>query len=529
MADKEGTGGQTQDRRRYPRIVLSGDTAVLVPRAPSATPISGKLLNASLTGLSFEPATRPDLLPGDSAAVVWTPSPALGYTRKPRPYKLTGQVVRVTTEGAFGIRLHKLVPEQIQRIDTRPQRLAAVFMAGVLALLIVLLKIHNVVYYWWAPIVNTYSVLVCAYIFTRVAVSMFYREPPDRGFTPGVSVVVCAKNEEQHIRETVEHIFSSRYPAGQMEVLVIDDGSTDRTWEVLTGLSGLYPRLRLFRHETNRGKRYAMALGAQAATQEILVYIDSDSLVDPEGIYRLVQPLYDKAVGAVAGEISVRVEKDNFFSKMEIVRYQISQRVIKASESLFNAVTCCSGPLAAYRRASVLRVLPSWLNQTFAGQRTTFGDDRSLTNFILRTHRVVFHHGAICRTYVPRQWKTFFRQQLRWKKSWAREAMIACTFMWRKHPMAAVPFYLGILVTLCSPLVALRALFYLPVFLSVSSLPYIFGLALINFLLASVFFYYTRSRYWPYLLAFVTLYILVLSWQTYYAIVTIPRSHWGTR
>jgi len=529
VADEQGATAQTQDRRRYPRLIVSGDIAVLVPGVHPATPISGKLLNVSLTGVSFEPATQHALQLGDSATFVWTPNPAVGYTRKPRAYKLTGQVVRITPDGLLGIRFHKLIPEQIQRVDTRPQRMAAVVMAGVLALLITLLKIHNVVYYWWAPMVNTYSILVCTYIFARVAISMFYREPADWGFTPGVSVIVCAKNEEHHIRETVEHIFSSRYPAEQMEVLVIDDGSTDRTWEVLTGLSGRYPRLRLFRHEINKGKRYAMALGAQEARQEILVYIDSDSLVDAEGIYRMVQPFHDKAVGAVAGEISVMVEKDNFFSKMEIVRYQISQRVIKASESLFNAVTCCSGPLAAYRRVSVLRVLPAWLNQTFAGERTTFGDDRSLTNFILRTHRVVFHHGAICRTYVPRHWKTFFRQQLRWKKSWAREAMIACTFMWRKHPMAAVPFYLGILVTLCSPLVALRALFYLPVFLSVSSFPYIFGLALINFLLASVFFYYTRSRYWPYLLAFVTLYILALSWQTYYAIVTIPRSHWGTR
>jgi hyaluronan synthase len=394
----------------------------------------------------------------------------------------------------------------------------------------VVLKVHNIIFYWWAPLINTYSLLVCTYIFWRVAMSMFYREPQDAGYMPSVSMIISAKNEEHHIRETLEHVFASRYPRELLEVLVVDDGSTDRTWEILEELSFLHPRrLRTFRHETNKGKRFAMALGAQKAQNEILVYIDSDSLIDPEALYRVVQPFHDRSIGAVGGEIGVVVEKDNFFSKMEVVRYQISQRVIKASESLFNSVTCCSGPLAAYRRVSVLRVLPAWLNQTFRGRRTTFGDDRSLTNFILRTHRVVFHHGAICRTYVPNRLKTYLRQQLRWKKSWSRETIIASGFMWRKHPMAAVPFYLGILVTLLSPLIALRALFYLPVFLSVSCLPYLTGLALINFLLASVFFYYTRSRYWPYLLAFVAFYIGILSWQTYYAITTIPRNHWGTR
>lgn len=107
--------------------------------------------------------------------------------------------------------------------------------------------------------------------------------------------------------------------------------------------------------------------------------------------------------------------------------------------------------------------------------------------------------------------------------------MIASTFIWRKHPVAAIPFFAGIVITLFSPLVALRALFYLPTFLSVSPWPYITGVALINVLLACVFFYYTRSRYWPYILAFVVLYIGALCWQTYYAILTIPRNHWGTR
>jgi hyaluronan synthase len=321
----------------------------------------------------------------------------------------------------------------------------------------------------------------------------------------------------------------SRYPADRLEVIVVDDGSTDRTPEMMAELALQYPTLRHFRLPESLGKRQAMGLGIEKSTHEILVCVDSDSMVDPEGIYRLVQPLWDPAVGAVAGHIDVIVEKDNFISKMEVVRYQISQRVNKASESVFNMVTCCSGPFSAYRRVSVMRVIHPWLNQSFWGSRATFGDDRSLTNFILRTHRVVYHSGAHCATYVPRSWSQFFRQQLRWKKSWSREAMIASRFVYHKHPIAALLFYASLFITILSPLVALRALVYLPVFLAISPLPYLLGLVLINVFLGAIFYYYTRSRYWPYLFAFVGLYIAALSWQTYYALVTIPRAHWGTR
>ncbi len=522
-----------RERRRYARVAAHNEARLVIPEGSRHRTVAGAIRDVSPTGICFEIGTQHALQLGDTATVVWDIPPSLGYTLHPKSYKLTGSVVRVTTTDGvgytLGIKFTRLVPEQVQRIETRPQRLSAVAMAVVVAAGICVLKAHNVTYYWWAPIANAYSLLVCSYVYLRVAMSMFYKEPADVGYMPTVSLIISAKNEEHHIRETVTHAFASRYPRDLFEVIVVDDGSTDKTSQILSDLAVEFPRLRVFRHPQNKGKRYAMALGAQEAKNDILVYVDSDSLIDEEGLYRIVQPFHDKAIGAVAGEISVMVEADNFFSKMEVVRYQISQRVIKASESLFNAVTCCSGPFAAYRRVSVLRVLPEWLNQMFAGERTTFGDDRSLTNFILRTHRVVFHHAALCYTYVPKTWGTYFSQQLRWKKSWARESMIAATFMWRKHPLAAVPFYIGILVTLFSPLIALRALFYLPLFLSVSPLPYITGLVLINVLLACVFFYYTRSRYWPYILAFVVLYIGALCWQTYYAIVTIPRGHWGTR
>jgi hyaluronan synthase len=174
-------------------------------------------------------------------------------------------------------------------------------------------------------------------------------------------------------------------------------------------------------------------------------------------------------------------------------------------------------------------VLDDWLHQSFLGTPCTFGDDRSLTNFILRNNKVVFHHEAVAWTKAPESWLKFFKQQLRWKKSWTRETYVAAGIMYRKHPIAALSYYMGIIMTLLSPLIVLRALVYMPIVASASAVPYLLGLLLIYLFFCLVFRYHTESRYWIYGLAFAVLYIGVLCWQNYYAIATVRRTHWGTR
>lgn len=395
--------------------------------------------------------------------------------------------------------------------------------------LLVYFKVLNYLWFWYEPVFHAYSLAVALYIITRAVFSAFYRIPEDRGHRPSVSVVIAVKNEQDSIAETVRCCFRSDYPAELMEVLVIDDGSTDETWARLRELEAEYARLRLFRFPRNLGKRHAMALGAQEATGEVLVYVDSDSFVERRGIYNLVQPFADRQVGAVAGHIQVTVNPSWILSKMERVRYFVSHRIIKASESLFESVTCCSGAFSAYRRSEVLKVLDAWLHQKFLGTQCTFGDDRSLTNFILRHNKVVFHHGAVAWTGAPETWSKFFRQQLRWKKSWTRETYVAAQIMYRKHPVAAFGFYASVLMTLISPLIVLRALILMPLLASASAVPYVVGLILVYLFFCLVFRYHTESRYWAYGLAFAALYVFVLCWQNYYAIATVRRTHWGTR
>ena len=427
------------------------------------------------------------------------------------------------------IRFSELLREGKEKNRAVASRAFAVGGAILLASLIWYLKTTSFLFFWYDPLRMLYSILASGFLFSRLLISTYYRAPEDKGYLPSLSVVIAAMNEQDSIARTVEHCFASRYPADLMEVIVVDDGSTDKTWEALQAIQPKYPKMKLIKFPKNQGKRHGMAAGAKAATGEILVYVDSDSFVEPEGIYRIVQPFFYKSIGAVSGHTLVDLEKDNPISKMESVRYYISHRILKASESVFGAVTCCPGAFSAYRRETVMRVLNDWLNQRFLGVQATFGDDRSLTNYILRTHQVIYHDEARARTKVPDRWMKYFKQQLRWKKSWARETLVASRLMYKEHPIAAISYYTGVVLTLLSPFLMIHSLIYMPLVFATNPLQYLGGLVLAYLFLGLVCLFLTGTPYWLYGLSFAFLYISVLSWQNYYAMLTVNKTAWGTR
>jgi hyaluronan synthase len=329
------------------------------------------------------------------------------------------------------------------------------------------------------------------------------------------------------------------YPVDSLEVIVIDDCSTDKSLEVVKATIAelcekearykVAERLSYFKQPQNAGKREAMAVGAKLAKHDLLVFVDSDSFLNPYAIINLVQPFKDKDMGGVSGRTDVANTYTNGLTKMQAVRYYISFRVMKAAEAYFDAVTCLSGPLACYRKDLVMENMDAWLNQTFLGQRATFGDDRSMTNFILRNHRTNYQDTAICSTIVPNSYEVFLKQQMRWKRSWLRESINAGKFMWKKEPFMSICFYIGVLVPIIAPVIVLYNLVYVPFVYRVFPTTFILGMLLMALMMSLAQKILRKSSTWLYGLWFCLYYEAVLLWQMPIAWVTFWKANWGTR
>ena len=272
-----------------------------------------------------------------------------------------------------------------------------------------------------------------------------------------------------------------------------------------------------------------MALGIRNARTELVAFVDSDSFLDPDAIRNLVQPMADPKMAGVSGRTDVVNAYTNWLTKMQTVRYYISFRIFKAAEAYFSAVMCLSGPLSCYRLSVVREVADEWLNQTFMGRKATFGDDRSLTNFVVRKHRTYYQDTAICSTLVPNNHKVFLKQQMRWKRSWLRESLKAGTFMWRKEPIMALSFYFGLLIPLIAPMIVLYNLIYVPVVLHIYPITFLLGILLMSFLMSFAQLLLKKSSLWVYGIWFCLYYEAVLLWQMPYAWLTFWVSDWGTR
>lgn len=442
-----------------------------------------------------------------------------------------GEIRRRDEENRLvGVRFERPLSRALSR-TWHMLRSAAVLITLVAVLVIAAIKLENIYYFWFDVPVFLYSIAVGGYLLSRFLFAALYRPPPPRGGDlPSASVIFPVFNEENYIERTLTQALEVNYPRDRLQIIAVNDGSRDGSFERMQRVQQRYPELVLVNLEKSMGKRGALAAGAQLATGEILVLSDSDSFFEPQALRRVMDGFADPEVVAVTGHCDVENAWTNLLTRMQAVRYYTAFRVMKAAESIFGAVTCLSGPFAAYRREAFMEAVDDWLHQRWFGRPALFGDDRSLTNHMLRKGgRVIYHSRARCTTIVPEDYRTFFAQQLRWKRSWIRESMRAAMFMWKWPPLPAISFYLGVALPLLAPIVVLRALLIAPFLEHGSPLSFILGIVLMSSLVSAVYLFARRSRLWFYGIPFCLFYMFVLVWQMPWALATTTRGRWGTR
>jgi cellulose synthase/poly-beta-1,6-N-acetylglucosamine synthase-like glycosyltransferase/peptidoglycan/xylan/chitin deacetylase (PgdA/CDA1 family)/spore germination protein YaaH len=222
-------------------------------------------------------------------------------------------------------------------------------------------------------------------------------------YQPQVTVLIPAYNEESVIVDTVTAALASDYP--KIEVLVVDDGSKDRTSELVRNEFGRDRRVRLL-EQVNRGKPVALNHGLSQATGEIIVSIDADTIVDPQAIPRLVRHFADPRVGAVAGNVKV-MNRNRWITRWQALEYITSQNLEKRAFDLLNCIPVVPGAVGAWR-ADVLRN-----HGGFSGE--TVAEDTDLTLTIRREGwKILYDEDAIGHTEVPETIDALIRQRFRW-------------------------------------------------------------------------------------------------------------------
>ena len=379
-------------------------------------------------------------------------------------------------------------------------------------------------------IAAVYTTTVGLFVVSRFVLAAFYRSPADMGIEPTVAIIIPAFNEGVSVLRTINACIDQDYPDEKLQIVCVNDGSTDDTWSYIQhAVNRFGDRVMAIDLGSNQGKRAAMAEGVRRTDSEILVFIDSDSEPVPGGLRRIVQPFARADVGAVAGLTHARNADVNALTRMQATRYFISFQLLKAAESVLGAVSCCSGCFSAYRRSAVEPLLNSWEHQRFLGAACTYGDDRALTNMVIKDgSRSEYHAGAVALTDVPVAYQGFFRQQLRWKKSWLRESPILLAHIWWSRPLAFPVVLLSTLAGLLSPFVLLASLILVPIMFGVVPIVYLVGLLLVAF--AYGLFHRALSDDGGWIWAVIgTIFYISFSAQMFWALARIRDGRWGTR
>jgi cellulose synthase/poly-beta-1,6-N-acetylglucosamine synthase-like glycosyltransferase len=251
-----------------------------------------------------------------------------------------------------------------------------------------------------------FAVLICinfAKLAVWLALSRRSKIKPESGPKPKVTVVIPAYNEERVIVRTVEAVLASDYR--NFEVIVVDDGSADRTAALVTGAFAGDKRVRLIA-KPNGGKYSALNAGISAAHGSLLLLLDADTVVAKDALSRLVPHFSDARVAAVSGNTRVG-NVVNIITRCQRIEYIRDFNLIKNGMSRAGCMAVVPGALGAWRKSAV---------EAVGGfSSATLGEDRDITMALIRAgYKLDFEPSAFSETEAPQTLRDFMKQRFRW-------------------------------------------------------------------------------------------------------------------
>ena len=348
---------------------------------------------------------------------------------------------------------------------------------------------------------------------------------------PSVDIVVTSYNEDPDaLGECLDSLVAQDYP-GEVNVYVVDDASANRPELDPVYLDFcLLPNWHFLLAARNRGKREAQNTAYQRCEGEIMVTIDSDTIVDPDGVSEIVRAFEDERVGAVTGDVGVTNSRVNILTRLIGMRYWVAFNQERAAQSYFRTVLCCSGPLAAYRRAVLDKIWHRYTHQSYREVACTYGDDRHLTNLVLDVgYDTIFVPSAHAITNAPEDLRSYLKQQLRWNKSFYRELLWTFPFLLQRSSYivfeVVIQTALPLLLTLAVTTAVLAAVFAEPERL----VHYLEMIVIMAALRCSYAIYRTKKLSFLLFILYGFVHVVLLVPTRIRALLTLSDNSWGTR
>jgi cellulose synthase/poly-beta-1,6-N-acetylglucosamine synthase-like glycosyltransferase/peptidoglycan/xylan/chitin deacetylase (PgdA/CDA1 family) len=309
------------------------------------------------------------------------------------------------------------------------------------------------------------------------------RRPAAPAYLPPVAVVVPAYNEAVGVERAVRSLAASDYP--DFEVVVVDDGSTDGTAEIVEGLA--LERVRVLR-KPNGGKPSALNSGVGATSAPVVVMVDGDTIFEPEALRRLVQPLGDPAVGAVSGNTKVG-NRRGLLGRWQHIEYVTGFNLDRRMYEVLQCTPTVPGAIGAFRRDA--------LQEVGGVSGDTLAEDTDLTLAIGRTgRRVVYAEDARAWTEAPSSLGDLWRQRYRWSYGtmqavWKhKRALLTRDPRERRIGRLALPYMIlfQIALPIAAPLIDLFALYGLLFGNAIPVLAFWLGFNVLQLMLAAFAF-----------------------------------------
>lgn len=245
--------------------------------------------------------------------------------------------------------------------------------------------------------------IVFAFLFFVFAIFLIsrFKKVSFVDFKPAISIIIPAYNEEKNIKQCLDSIKNSDYSKNKTEIIVIDDGSTDKTREIVKK----YEDVKLLR-QNHLGKTEALNLGTKKAKHDFVVTIDADTIVEKEFLREIIKPFSDETIGAATGNSKVQ-NRNTMLGSFQNVEYHLNNLIRHSFSNVFNNGIWFFGALACYRK-SVLKKIGFFKKDSLA-------EDVDIALEIKKGGYKVFNASSACGyTVVPKNLKELYSQRARW-------------------------------------------------------------------------------------------------------------------